>query len=93
MTQAAKRLVSLAAEHDAFIEAKIRSGSYGSASEVVGAGLQALQDQDAALESWLREEVAPVFDAMKAEPARGIPVTTAFDRIRARHAERIKTGT
>jgi len=51
-----------------------------------------LQDEDAAIESWLAEDVAPVFDSMKAEPPRGMPVTIVFDTIRARHAERIKTG-
>lgn len=92
MSHVAKRLVSLATEDDAFIEAQIRSGSYSSASEVVGAGLRALQDEEAAIETWLREDVAPVYDAMKADPSRGVPARTVFEAIRARHDARMKTG-
>ena len=51
-------LFSLPAEQAAFIDAKGSSGAYASASEVVRAGLRALQERDAAVERWLREEVA-----------------------------------
>ena len=45
----------------------------------------------AAAERWLREEVVPVYDAMQADPARGIPAEEVMESIRARHAERLKT--
>jgi antitoxin ParD1/3/4 len=48
----------------------------------------AAPDQDAAIEQWLREKVAPVFDAMKADPSRGRPAKEVFARIRAHHAAR-----
>jgi antitoxin ParD1/3/4 len=67
-----KRTFSLPAEHAAFIDALVSSGAYASGSEVVRAGLRALQERDAAVERWLREEVAPACDAMGADPARGI---------------------
>jgi antitoxin ParD1/3/4 len=92
MAAIAKRTFSLPAEHTKFIDAKVASGDYASASEVVRAGLRALQERDAAVERWLREEVAPVYDAMKAEPARGIPSAKAFSAIRARHAKRLKAS-
>lgn len=92
MPSTAKRIVDLAPEEDAFIEAQLRNGAYGSASEVIGAGLRALQDQATTFEDWLRDEVGPVFDAMKADPARGLPAKAAFDAVRARHAERLKAG-
>jgi antitoxin ParD1/3/4 len=85
-----KRTISLPAEHAAFIDAKVSSGAYASASEVVRAGLRALQERDAAVERWLREEVAPVYDAMKADPSRGIPAEQDFAEIRALHARRLK---
>ena len=90
MSTTAKRTVSLPVEHSAFIEAKVASGDYASASEVVRAGLRALQERDAAIERWLREEVAPVHDAMKSDPSRGIASERVFSEIRARHAARLK---
>jgi antitoxin ParD1/3/4 len=85
-----KRTVSLPAEHAAFIDAKVAAGEYASASEVVRAGLRALQERDAAVERWLREDVAAAYDAMKADPARAIPARQVFDEVRSRHAARRK---
>ena len=92
MAATAKRTFSLPEEHTRFIDAKVASGDYASASEVVRAGLRALQERDAAVERWLREEVAPAYDAMKADPERGIPATKAFSAIRARHARRLRVS-
>ena len=47
------------------------------------------EPRDAAVDAWLREHVVPVYDAMKADPARGLSVRDTFDSIRARHAARI----
>jgi antitoxin ParD1/3/4 len=49
-------------------------------------------DRDAAVERWLREAVAASYDAMKADPSRGIDAKTVFAEIRARHALRSKSG-
>jgi len=86
MTAAEKRTVSLPPEHNAFIDELVASGSYASASEVVRAGLRALQERNAAVDRWLREEVAPVYDAMKADPTRGRSAEEVFEAIRTRHA-------
>jgi antitoxin ParD1/3/4 len=80
----------LPAEHAAFIDAKVAAGDYASASEVVRAGLRALQERDAAVEKWLREDVARTYDAMKADPERGITAEKLFDEIRAHHASKTK---
>lgn len=85
-----KRTVSLPADHAAFIDRQVASGAYASASEVVRAGLRALQERDAAVEHWLHEEVAPAYDAMQADPGRALDLDTVFDDIRARHAERLR---
>ena len=89
MSQVEKRTISLPAEHAAFIDAKVASGAFASASEVVRAGLRALQERDEAVERWLRDEVAPAYDRMKADPKRGIPASQAFAKVRARHASRL----
>jgi putative addiction module CopG family antidote len=53
------------------IRAKVASGEYASESEVVRDGLRALMARDRAVESWLRAEVAPAYDALQADPSRG----------------------
>jgi antitoxin ParD1/3/4 len=90
MSNVEKRTFSLPAEHAAFIDEKVASGAYASGSEVVRAGLRALQERDAAVERWLREEVAPVYDAMKADPSRARSAKDVIGRIRGRHAKRQK---
>ena len=85
-----KRTFTLPVEQSSFIDQLVESGTYASASDVVRAGLRALQERDEAVERWLRDEVAPVYDAMKADPSRGIPVEDAFATVRARHAARLK---
>lgn len=66
MAAAAKRSFSLPAEQSAFIDAQVAAGTFASASEVVRAGLRALQERDAAVERWLREEVGPTVQAVRA---------------------------
>jgi len=64
-----KRTFSLPTEQAGYIDTLVASGSYASGSEVVRAGLRALQERDAAVEKWLSEEVTGVCDAMQAEQA------------------------
>ena len=92
MSATAKRTFSLPAEQSKFIDKQVRAGAYASGSEVVRAGLRALQERDAAVERWLREDVAPVYDAMKTDPTRGIPAEKAFAAFRAHHAARLKAA-
>ena len=92
MSTVAKRTISLPAEQASYIDTQVASGRYASASEVVRAGLHALQERDGAIERWLRAEVLPVYDAMQADPARGIPLADAHAALRAHHAARKKSG-
>lgn len=92
MSATAKRTFSLPSEQAKFIDRQVASGTYASGSEVIRAGLRALQERDAAIERWLNEEVVPVYDAMKADPKRGIPAEKVFAALRARHAARVKTA-
>ena len=90
MRLAQKRTFSLPAKQSKYIDAQVRAGHYASASEVVRAGLRALQERDASVEHWLRSEVVPAYDAMKADPQRGIPAEKVFAELRARHAGKRK---
>lgn len=90
MSAPEKRTSSLPAEHSAFIDSQVRSGAYATASEVVRAGLRALQERDAAVERWLREEVAPTYDAVKADPSSVLSLEQVADELRGHHARRLK---
>lgn len=90
MSASAKRTFSLPVEQAAYIDELVRSGGYASASEVIRAGVRALQERDAAVELWLRDEVVPVYRTMIADPSLAIPSDEVFAAIRERHAERLK---
>ena len=92
MPKIARRTFSLPVEQAAYIDAKVASGSFASASEVVRAGLRALEERDAAVERWLREEVVPTYDEYVANPAAGIPLKAALAEARARFKNRRKAG-
>lgn len=87
---AEKRTFSLPIEQAGYIDTLVASGSYASGSEVVRAGLRALQERDAAVEKWLHKEVIAICDAMQSDPGRAIPGEQVFATIRARHADRLK---
>ena len=89
MNKIEKRTFSLPVEHADFIDEKVSSGSYASASEVVRAGLRALQERDAAMERWLNKEVAEAYDAMKADPARGVPEEEVFAGLSKRRIQKL----
>jgi antitoxin ParD1/3/4 len=71
MAPTEKRAFDLPPEQSDYIDRLVKSGTYASANDVISAGLNALQNQQESLEHWLREDVAPVYDAMKENPDRG----------------------
>jgi antitoxin ParD1/3/4 len=87
-----KRTFSLPDEQAKLIDRLVASGTYASGSEVVRAGLRALQERDAAVDRWLKDEVVPVYDAMKADPKRAIPAAKVFAALRAHHAASVKSS-
>lgn len=85
-----KRTFSLPSEQASFIDAQVKAGSFASASEVVRAGLRALQERDAAVERWLREDVAATYDRWKADPTVGLSPEDMAERMRRRQAAHLK---
>jgi len=92
MAATEKRTFSLPVEQAAFIDQLVKSGAYATSSEVIRAGLRALQERDAAVERWLREEVAPTYDRWKADPTKGITPEGMAERARKRHEKRLQGG-
>jgi len=69
----------------AFVEDRIRNGRFASASEVVRAGLRALEREEAHLDEWMREKVREALD----DPRPPIPAEDVFAELRARHGDRL----
>ena len=68
------------------VEARVNSGAYASASEVMRAAVRALDREEAALNDWLRQRVDEAF----ADPRPSIPAEKVFKRLRKLHAQRVK---
>ena len=72
--------ITLPNEMAEIVKAKVRAGEYASESEVIRDGLRALLARDRAVENWLSGQVGPAYDALKADPSRGVTA----DHVRAR---------
>jgi antitoxin ParD1/3/4 len=69
------------------VQRKVRSGQYATESDVIADSLSLLEEQENGLEPWLIEVVGPEYDAMHADPNRGIPL----DQVQQAFAARRKT--
>jgi antitoxin ParD1/3/4 len=54
------------------VRSKVASGEYATDSEVVRDGLRTLAARDRVIEMWLSNQVAPAYDALKADPSRTV---------------------
>lgn len=83
MSKVVKRTFSLTEEQAAFIDAKVESGGYVSGSEVIREGLRGLQEDEAAIERWIAEEVVPTLKRIDAGEEDLIDIDDAFEEILA----------
>ena len=77
--------ITLPTEMAEAIKAKVASGEYATESEVIRDGLRVLMARDRAVEHWLHEQVAPAYDALKADPSRAVTVKQVRARLSAEH--------
>ena len=68
------------------VKAKVQTGEYASESEVIRDGLRALLARERAVDDWLREQVGPAYDALKADPASAVTAEQVRARLAAEHA-------
>jgi putative addiction module CopG family antidote len=67
------------------VRRKVAIGEYATESEVIRDGLRVLIARDRAVENWLREQVGPAYDALKADPARAATVDQVRAMLAAEH--------
>ena len=67
------------------VKARIDSGEYATESEVIRGGLRTLMARDRAVEHWLREQVGPAYDALKADPSRAVTAKQIRARLALEH--------
>jgi len=79
--------ITLPNEMAEMVRAKVSSGEYASESEVIRDGLRALQARERAVEHWLREQVAPAYDATKTDPARVVSTANVRAALRTARAK------
>jgi len=75
-------------EMQARVEARVKSGAYSSASEVVRAGLRALDREEEALDEIWRRKIQEAYD----DPRPSIPAEEVFERLERKHADRMKAA-
>lgn len=69
--------ITLPNEMADLVKAKVAAGEYATESEVIRDGLRTLLARDRAIEAWLREQVVPAAQALKANPGRALSVEQA----------------
>jgi putative addiction module CopG family antidote len=69
------------------VKAKVHTGEYATESEVIRDGLRALLARDRAIENWLIDQVGPAYDALKADPSRGVTSEQIRARLAAEHTK------
>jgi antitoxin ParD1/3/4 len=70
------------------VDKRVKSGAYSSVSEVVRAGLRALDREEEALNDFFREKIRESLD----DPRPSLPADEVFERIERKHAARINTA-
>ncbi|MCF7977707.1 MAG: type II toxin-antitoxin system ParD family antitoxin [Chromatiaceae bacterium] len=67
------------------VKARVRAGEYASDSEVIREGLRTLLARDRAVDAWLRQQVGPAYDALKADPELAVTAEQVRARLAAEH--------
>ena len=70
------------------LDARLQSGAYSSASEVIRAALRALDREEDAIDEIMRQKIREAID----DPGSDIDADTVFERLAHLHAERVKAG-
>lgn len=80
--------ITLPTEMVEAVRAKVQAGEYATESDVIREALSALLARERAIDGWLRDQVGPASDALKADPARGVSADHVRARLAAEYAKR-----
>ncbi len=79
--------ITLPNEMADLVRAKVAAGEYATESEVIRDGLRTLLVRDRVVETWLREQVVPAYDALRANPHSGQTPDEVRTALAAEHAK------
>ena len=79
--------ITLPAELAELVRSKVASGEYATDSEVIRDGLRTLAARDRAVDAWLRNTVAPAYDALMSDPSRALTGDQVRDRLAAKRKQ------
>ena len=88
MSRASQPVTVTLGEMKARVDERVRTGRYASTSEVLRAGLRALDREEAALDDWMRLKVQEAFEDTRPRLSRA----DAFADVRAHAAKRTTDG-
>lgn len=77
--------ITLPIEMADVVKAKVAAGEYATESEVIRDGLRTLLARDRAVENWLHDQVGPAYDALKADPSRGVSAAQVRESLAAEY--------
>ncbi len=70
------------------LKSKVTSDEYTTESEVIRDGLRVLMARDRAVENWLVQQIAPAYDALKADSSQAVTVGQMRARLKAEHKQK-----
>ena len=82
--------IALERRYEEFIKRQLDSGQFESASEVVQAGLDMLEDFEDDRERWLTDEIPARLAEIQADPSKGVPAEEVFAKLEALHLARME---
>ena len=81
--------IALERRYEEFIKRQLDTGRFESASEVVQAGLEMLEDFDDAHERWLKDEILARLADIAADSSKAIPADEVFGELEMIHQARL----
>ena len=81
--------IALERRYEEFIKRQLDDGRFDTASEVIQAGLEMLEDFENAQERWLTEAIPARLVEIEADPSVGIAADEVFARLETLHHARM----